>query len=98
MRSTSGKVTLEEAERVAVSAITFLTEDQNRISQFFELTGLTPSAMTSSTGRRDLFRAILEYLLSDESLLLTFAANIGLDPSIVQHAHQALDMDQQGGR
>lgn len=94
MRATSGKVTLEEAERVAVSAITFLTEDQNRISQFLDLTGLAPSTMTSGTGQRDFFRAVLEHLLGDESLLLTFAANTGLDPSIVQHAHRALDMDR----
>lgn len=97
MHPTSGKVAVEDAERIAVSAITFLTEDQNRIGQFLELTGLTLSTMTSGTGQRDFFRAVLEHLLGDESLLLTFAANTGLDPAVVQSAHRALDMDQSGG-
>ncbi len=91
MDTTREKFAVDDAESVAVRAITFLTEDEDRIRRFLDLTGLTPSGLEVAAARRDFLRAVLEHLLADESLLMTFAANAALNPATVRQAHRILD-------
>jgi hypothetical protein len=89
----------EEAEHAAIRALTFLAEDEARLDRFLRLTGVSPEGLRERAARPAFLAAVLEHLLGDETLLLTFAANTGIDPAFIAHAHRALEgaEDRQDG-
>lgn len=93
MNKTTGPYSTEAARDIAIRALTFLTSDPSILSRFLEVTGWSPATLAASGSRVAILAASLDYLMSEEDLLLTFSANCGLDPSEVSLAHRAL----QGG-
>ncbi|MEZ5900475.1 MAG: DUF3572 domain-containing protein [Hyphomicrobium sp.] len=83
-------MTRDEAENVALQGLTFITADPHRLVRFLSLTGLTPNDLKGWRDDPTLAIAVLDYLLSDESLLLVFVADKGLKPEIVAPAHALL--------
>lgn len=88
------KINQDEAESIAIQALGFLAEDEERLSRFFELTGLAADNIRSQAKSRSFQSSLLGYLMSDETLLLVFCANSGLDPSIIAPARHALDPER----
>ena len=78
------------AKEIAIRALTFMTSDASILSRFLDVTGWTPVTLDSPDSRAAILAASLDYLMSEEDLLLTFAANSGLDPGEVALAHRAL--------
>ena len=78
------------ANEIAIRALTFMTSDASILSRFLDVTGWTPATLASPGSRSAILAASLDYLMSEEDLLLTFAANSGLDPGEVALAHRAL--------
>lgn len=91
MRIGKPSVNRDEAERIAILAMTFLSEDDEILEQFLSLTGWTPAALQSEAARPAFLSAVLEFLLNDESLLLTFATNSGLEPALIPAAHRQFE-------
>ena len=83
----------EAARVVAIQALAFLTGDEAILKRFLDITGWTPETLASPGSRETLLSAALEYLMSEEDLLLTFAANYGLDPGEVTRASRARQED-----
>lgn len=85
-----------DAEALALQGLTFLAGDPKRLVRFLSLTGLTPQDLKGWAERPDLQAAVLEYLLSDESLLLVFAAETGAAPDSIAPAHALLSAGSSG--
>jgi hypothetical protein len=83
----SGAMPAEEAERIGLAGLVFLTSDEPRLTRFLADTGLTPHELAAAAGQRETLAAVLDHLLSDESLLLVFAADAAIDPAAVTPAH-----------
>jgi hypothetical protein len=79
-----------EAEAIALQALSFLATDEQRLGNFLRLTGISPEELRAQAGSNGMAAAILEYLLSDESLLLVFAAESGVAPEVIAPAHALL--------
>lgn len=92
------RLTLEAAEDVAVQALVFLTAEPARLSRFLALTGLDPSLAREQANTHQFMAAVLEHLLADESLLLSFTANASIDPRAVAPAHALLQQAAGGTR
>ena len=90
MKKIPAQYSEEAARDIAISALTFLTSDASMLSRFLDATGWTPENLSSSGSRAAILAASLEYLMSEEDLLLTFSANCGLDPSEIVRANQSL--------
>lgn len=90
MKKSPEPYSTEAARDIAIGALTFLTSDAAILSRFLDVTGWTPETLASPGSRAAILAATLDYLMSEEDLLLTFAANNGLDPSEVALAHSAL--------
>lgn len=73
-----------------MQGLTFIAGDPAILSRFLGATGWTAESLHSPETRESIPLAALEFLMSAEDLLLTFAANAGLDPSEVSRAHHAL--------
>lgn len=87
----SKTLTVDEAAAIALQALAFLAEDEERLTRFLGLTGNTPENLRAEAKNVQFQAAILEYLLSDESLLLVFCAHSGIDPSLIHPAQYVLD-------
>lgn len=87
MRSRKQKLDLERAEAIALSGLAFLAEDGERLGRFLRLTGIDPQDLMANAGSAATLAAVLEHLLSDESMLLVFAASKGVAPEDIAPAH-----------
>lgn len=63
-----------------MKALAFFASDEDRLSAFMGLTGLSVGDLSARAGERTFQIGVLEHLLSDESLLLAFCAEAGIAP------------------
>ncbi len=89
MKSRSSR-SREAAETLAIQALAFLAEEPDRLAGFLGATGLTPDLIRKSATQPDFLAGVLEHMLSDESLVVAFADNAGIDPADVARARSAL--------
>ena len=89
-RKTTRKLDADYAQEIAVSALSFMVEDRDRLVRFLELSGMSPDELRAQAQAPGLLGAVLDHLLSDESLLLVFTATAGLPPEIVAPAREML--------
>ena len=92
----TGGMDLESAGALALQGLTFLASDAQRLERFLSLTGIGPGELRSSVGTTHFQAAVLEHLLSDESLLLVFAAETGVSANLIAPAHALLAGDRLG--
>ncbi|MFC7398788.1 DUF3572 domain-containing protein [Chelatococcus sp. GCM10030263] len=87
-----------DPEEIAVQALSFLASDPERLGAFLAATGLGPETIRASARQPGFLLAVLDHLASDEGLLLTFAANLRLDPAAVAKAQLQLAAAVDRGR
>jgi hypothetical protein len=80
----------EQAESLALGALTFLVEEDERIQRFLQLTGVAPSALPGLASRPSFLLAVLDHLAGDERLLLSFAEEQQVKPETIALARRAL--------
>jgi hypothetical protein len=90
----AGRLSPADAEALAVAALSFLAEEPDRLGRFMAETGLGPENMRAAASTPTFLPAVLDYLIGNETALLDFAADQGIDPSAVPAARAALP----GGR
>nr|WP_321444263.1 DUF3572 domain-containing protein [uncultured Cohaesibacter sp.] len=81
----------ETAEAIAIKALGFLSADPDLMGRFLALSGLDPADLREIASEASFLAAILDFLLTDDSLLLAFASNNGLTPEEVVTAKARLD-------
>jgi hypothetical protein len=82
--------TEETAQILAIEALSFLAADPERLERFMALSGLSAENLRAAAATEGFFLAILDYIASDESLLISFAANAGHDPLTIIKAKDRL--------
>lgn len=80
----------DAAEHLAISALGYLAADPEHLERFLSLSGLDPSGLREAAASPGFLAGVLDFLLEDESLLLTFAAEQGLRPEAVVKARARL--------
>jgi hypothetical protein len=83
----------DEAEKLAISALSFLAGEEHRLAGFLHLTGLAPADLRREAGTPEFLAAVLDFIAADESLLLVFATEQRLEPTQVMIARQTLMPD-----
>jgi hypothetical protein len=84
------RVTREEAEKVAVGAFSFITGDDERLGRFLAVSGLGPDTIRSAAASPGFFAGILDYVVSDEPLLISLAKELNMKPEHIMQAHWTL--------
>lgn len=90
MTSTYRKVTLNEAEGVAITAFTFITADEERLSRFLALSGLSADSIRAAASQPSFLAAVLDYVASDEPLLVELAKQMSTKPERIMEARWTL--------
>ncbi len=88
--------TLDEAETIAAGALAFLAEDGARLVQFMQATGVDPATLRARADSPDILESVLDYLLGDESALLTFASGHNIPPERIAPALEVLQRAPRG--
>lgn len=86
-----------EAQDLAVEALGFLANDEEQLSRFLSVFGLGPENLRAAASEPGFFAAVLDYICKDDSLVLTFAANAGIDPDRIAQARVRLAGPENGG-
>jgi hypothetical protein len=84
------KLTRALAQDMAVAALTFIAQDGERLGRFLTLSGLEPANLREAAAEPGFLVGVLDYLSSDEALLLAFAANFQIDPTAIATAQRLL--------
>jgi Protein of unknown function (DUF3572) len=89
-RPAKGTIDRARAEDIAVQGLSFLAAAPERLGRFLEISGLTPQTIRGAAQSPALFAGLLDFLVSEDELLLSFAAEVGLKPEIVMQARHML--------
>jgi hypothetical protein len=80
----------EQAEALAIQALSFIAGESDRFGRFLAVTGMGPGDLRAAA-REPLFLAgVLDHIASDETLLLVFAAEAKVKPQDIMRAREAL--------
>src|ERR1700726_694148 len=80
----------EAATALAIAALSFLAGETERLERFLALTGLGPQSLRAAAREPSFLLGVLDHVASDETLLLAFANENGIDPQDVGRARAAL--------
>lgn len=86
----------ELADIIALQAITYLLSDEKRISWLLGETGISIGDLQNAPDRPEVFAGILDFLLSQESMLIEFSETNELDPTSVVKAREFFPGSSQG--
>jgi hypothetical protein len=78
------------AAELAIAALTFLAEEPERLGRFLQLSGIALESLRAAAREPDFLLGVLDYMTSDEGLLLAFADYSAIDPGDVARARDAL--------
>lgn len=80
----------DAAQAVAIMALAFLAEDDDRLGRFMGWTGLDADQVRAAASDPALLGGVLDYLLAHEALLVEFAEHAAIAPEEPARARQAL--------
>ncbi len=81
----------DEAETIALRGLAFLVEDTDRLGRFMAVTGTAPETIRTGAASSGFLGGVLEYLCSDQPLLLIFAESEGIEPQSIEAAARRLE-------
>ncbi len=84
------RINRAEAEVIALKALGFLATEPERLSRFLTLSGVDLADIGTVAENPEFLAGLLNHLLQDESLLLTFTAEQEMDPRVPALAAEAL--------
>lgn len=90
------RLSLDQAEEIAIHGLSFLAGNQDRLGRFLSLTGIGPGELQRALGDPNILAAVLEYILGDEPLLLELSANRNLPPDDIVLAWDLLTLEAAG--
>ena len=80
----------EEAQAIAMAGLAMLADQPERMARFLAVSGVEPAQIRGLAETADFQAAILGHIRSDESLLLVFVAQLGIEPIRVSEAEASL--------
>ncbi len=80
----------EASDLIAIQALTFLGNDPDRLERFVAVSGLSATSLRQAAADPAFLNGVLDYVLSDETLLLAFAEAQRLDPEEIVRARDGL--------
>jgi hypothetical protein len=84
------KITPDQAQNVALETFTALTSHGGRLARFMNISGLTPETIRTAAAEPGFLAGILDYVASDEALLLELAKEMDVKPEHIMEARATL--------
>jgi hypothetical protein len=84
----------EQAQGLAVQALQFLAQDEDRLNAFLTNTGLGIENLREAAGSPQFFGALLDHIIGDDALVLGLAAEANVAPENVVAAAEYFRRDE----
>jgi len=84
------RLTKEQAEGLAIQALTFIAGDGERLGRFLAVTGIGPTQIRTVAHEPGFLAGVLDYVASDDRLVAALASETGLDPTDIDRGRLAL--------
>ena len=84
-KNRSGSIELQQ-DSLAADVLTFLAADRDRLGSFLGATGFDPVTLRQSAADPSFIDGVLDYVMSDDALLVEFASHLGRAPALVAEA------------
>ncbi|MBL4645047.1 MAG: DUF3572 domain-containing protein [Rhizobiales bacterium] len=81
---------MRDAENIAIQALSYLSRDSDTFQRFLNLSGLSVNQLREAAESPGFLAGVLDHIMQDESLLLTFSQNEGINPQHIANAHSHL--------
>lgn len=81
----------QKAESLAIQAFTFIAADDARVAAFLAASGIALENLRAAARDRSFLQGVLDFLATDEALLVAFADHAAVAPVEVTRARDALD-------
>lgn len=85
----------EAAELVAARLFDWLAAEPARLAGFLGATGIAPADLRASAGAPGTLLAVLDFMLSDEAMLLAACRELAFAPDLPARARSALPGGEQ---
>jgi len=89
--------TPEQAEILAIQALSYLIDAQEELQRMMMATGMDTEALTQSAQSRDGLAGVLGYICQDESILLGFCEAVRIQPDEPMRALHVLQKQPDTG-
>jgi hypothetical protein len=83
--------TRENAEILALEGLGWLAGQEDGFQRFLDQSGIDPGGLKVAAGSPETGLAVLDFLLSNEDLLLGFCASAEIDPQALHVARHRLE-------
>jgi len=90
IRSSRDRARREAAQRLAVAALAFLASEPEHMGGFLAATGVGPDDIRNASRDPSFLSGVLDHFSGNESLLIAFAQQHGIDPTEVERARAEL--------
>ena len=84
------KIDRAHAETMAIQALGFIAADPDRLGRFLASTGIGPADIRAAAREPRFLAGVLDHLADDESVMLAFARDSGIDPAGIVRAREIL--------
>ncbi len=84
------RLSVEDSEEIAVRGLQFLAGDPEQLGRFLAVTGIGPQDLRAAAAEPGFLAGVIEFFMADESLLLAFATNAGIRPTLFAAARHLL--------
>src|SRR5690242_9211669 len=89
MRGASAGPSRETAETLAIDALGYIAAEPETLGRFLAASGLGPATLRRAASDPHFLAGVLDFMLSDETLLLAFAGHAGIEPETIARARRA---------
>ena len=86
----SAVATSDQAETIALMALSYVAERDTVMNQMVAQTGIAPATLHRRASDPELLAGVLDFLLSSETLLLDFCEAKKLSPDVIARVRQKL--------
>jgi hypothetical protein len=90
IRSSKDRARRQAAEALAVAALAFLASEPEHLGGFLAATGVGPDQIRNASRDPSFLSGVLDHFSGNESLLIAFAHQQGIDPTEIERARVTL--------
>jgi hypothetical protein len=87
-------MTPENAEILALEGLGWLAGEEDAIHRFLNLSGIDTDALRAGAGSPEMGLAVLDFLLTNEDLLVRFCETASVDPKDLHLARHRLGKEE----
>ncbi|HEY3778128.1 MAG TPA: DUF3572 family protein [Rhizomicrobium sp.] len=85
-----GRNAVPDNDILALEALAFLADSPDDLTAFMVVSGMDPASLRARAGEPEFLAGVLDYLLSEEKLLLRFCEARAVEPAALHRLHAVL--------